>query len=70
MDIKRKIEIVEQSIRSLTTHDDMDVAVRSAALDRIDALIAAERKAMHSRVEKKIKAAGAAVATSKSQGDG
>lgn len=38
MDIKRKLEIVEQSIKSISTHRDEDSSVVKAALDRIAAL--------------------------------
>lgn len=51
MDLGRKVEIVEQSIRSLTTHDDVDAAVRHAALDRIEAAIKVEREAIDARVK-------------------
>jgi hypothetical protein len=54
MKLNRKIQIVEQALRSLTTHDDADVAVRHAALERIEAFIKAERAAMDARVKAKI----------------
>lgn len=44
MDIKRKLEIVEQSIKSISTHRDEDSSVVKAALDRI-ASIATDAKA-------------------------
>jgi hypothetical protein len=56
MDFQRKLELVEQSIRSISKADDMDAAVRTAALDRVDAFVKAEREAMAARVEAKIKA--------------
>lgn len=56
MNFKRKLEIVEQSIKSISRADDMDAAVRIAALDRVDAIVKAERKAMAERVAEKIKA--------------
>lgn len=57
MNINRKIELAEQALRSLTTHDDVDVAVRHAALDRINAFIQTEREGMNARVQAKIDAA-------------
>jgi hypothetical protein len=56
MDIRRKLEIVEQSVASISRHDDEDMAVRSAALDRVDAFIAAERAKMKERVDERIAA--------------
>ena len=35
MDIKRKLEIVEQDVRNITEHRDEDAALRLAALDRV-----------------------------------
>lgn len=54
MDLNRKLEIADSVIRSISRHDDEDMAVRSAALDRVDALIAAERVAMQERVDERI----------------
>ena len=54
MKIQRKLEIAEQAIRSITTHDDEDAAVRDAALKRLEAFIESERQAAAERVQKKI----------------
>lgn len=35
MDIKRKLEIVDQDVRNITEHRDEDAALRLAALDRV-----------------------------------
>ena len=35
MDIKQKLRIVEQAIKSISTHDDADSVVILAALDRV-----------------------------------
>lgn len=50
MDIKRKLEIIEQSIKSLAGHDDADLALRNAALDKVVAIVEAERTAATERV--------------------
>lgn len=50
MDMKRKLEIAQRSIESISRHDDEDQAVRSAALDRLDAFVTSEREAMAKRV--------------------
>lgn len=57
MDIKRKIEIVGQAVRSIAHHHDEDLAVREAALDQIQALVEAERTAARGRVQARIAAA-------------
>lgn len=56
MDFKRKIALAQQSIALISTADDQDMAVRSAALDRLDAFILAEREGMKARVAAKIEA--------------
>ncbi len=54
MDIKRKLEIAEQSIRSISTHDDQDSALRIAAMERLEKFIEAERQSMVDRVNESI----------------
>ena len=54
MDINRKLELVTMNVRSISTHDDVDAAVRLAALDRVDAMVAAERKGINDRVQAEI----------------
>lgn len=54
MDIKRKIEIVGQAVRSIAHHHDEDLAVREAALDQIQGLVEAERAAARQRVQARI----------------
>ena len=54
MDIKRKIDLAEQHVRSISRHDDEDMAVRSAALAKVAQFIDAERKAMGERVQARI----------------
>lgn len=54
MDLKRKVEIVASAVASISRHDDEDVAVRSHALDKVEELIAAERKAMKDRVAARV----------------
>lgn len=56
MKLDRKVELVKQALRSLTTHDDADAAVRHAALDHLDAFIKAEREAMDARIAEKVAA--------------
>ncbi len=50
MDLKRKIELTEQHVRSISRHDDADMAIREAALAKVEKCIAAEREAMAARV--------------------
>lgn len=50
MDLKRKIDLAAQSIASIADHDDSDATVRLAALDKVQALIDAQRAAIASRV--------------------
>lgn len=54
MDMNRKLELIDQSLKSIARHDDEDAAVRHVALDRVDALIKAEREAMDARVKERI----------------
>lgn len=56
MNFQRKIELAQQSIRMISQADDVDAEVRSAALDRMDAFVIAERKAIAERVAAKIEA--------------
>lgn len=56
MDIRRKIEIAQQAIRSISTHDDVDLAVREAALDKLNEFASAERVAAQERVQAAIDA--------------
>lgn len=51
MNIQRKLELAEQSIASISRHDDADTVLRDAALKRLEAFIGAERAAMAKRVE-------------------
>jgi plasmid maintenance system antidote protein VapI len=64
MDIKRKLELAEQSIRSISTHEDEDAALRHAALDRIAAIVEREKKAIDADLAARIETAtGTAPAT-------
>ena len=54
MDLQRKIEYVASAVISISRHDDEDVAVRSAALDKVDEIIKAERARMAERVQDRI----------------
>lgn len=56
MKINRKIELAEQAIRSISQHDDADLNLRAAALDRLAATIEAERLAAQARLQAKIEA--------------
>lgn len=49
MDIRRKMDIVEQAVRSISTHDDADSGVISAALDKVAAMIEEQRRTMFER---------------------
>lgn len=62
MDITRKVEIIKAGVESLARHDDMDAAVREAALDRVVAIVELERQAARDRVQAKIEAALGAAA--------
>ena len=54
MDMNRKLELLDQSLKSIARHDDEDAAVRHAALDRVEAMVKAERAAMDKRVNDRI----------------
>lgn len=54
MDLKRKLELCTQSIRSISRADDDDMAVRAAGLDAVQSLIDAEKRAMTDRVQSQI----------------
>lgn len=60
MDIKRKLELTSQHIESIARHDDVDLAVREAALDKVVAQVEEERAAAKVRVQAKVEAALAA----------
>lgn len=57
MDIRRKTELAENAIALLARHDDEDLAVRDAALARLEQHIAREREAAQARVAERVKAA-------------
>lgn len=50
MNLTRKIEVAAMAITSISRHDDEDAAVRHAALDRVEALLRAERDAIDARL--------------------
>jgi hypothetical protein len=54
MDIKRKLEIVEQSIKSISTHRDEDSTVVKAALDRIARIAEDAKQAIDAEVASRI----------------
>lgn len=54
MDIKRKLEIVEQAIRSISDHRDEDAAVRQTAMERIRELVAGEQDRIATDVQDQI----------------
>ncbi len=54
MDIKRKLEIVEQSIKSISTHRDEDSTVVKAALDRIVRIAEDAKQAIDAEVASRI----------------
>jgi len=56
MHMKRKLELVEQAIKMITRADDVDSAVRQAAVDKVAAFLEAESKEMVTRVESQIDA--------------
>ena len=51
MDLNRKLELVQASIRSISEHRDEDTAVRSAALDHVDQMVKDERERMKAEVD-------------------
>lgn len=52
----RKLEIVDQAIQSLATHDDEDAAVIEACLDQVIAMCEREKGALAARVAARIEA--------------
>ena len=50
MDMKRKLEILAQSVASIATHTDDDSVILLAALDKADAIIGDARAAIATRV--------------------
>lgn len=56
MDMNRKLEIVQTSIRSVSAHVDIDASVRLAALDRIDDMVEAERVGIKAQLAAEIAA--------------
>lgn len=54
MDLKTKIAYAGKSIESIARHDDVDAAVREAALDEVVKKIDAERQAIAERLQAKI----------------
>lgn len=57
MKLGKKLEIVDVAIKSISRHTDEDAAVRSAALDRITAIVQAEKAALQTEVQAGIEAA-------------
>jgi hypothetical protein len=54
MNLQRKIEVATMAVTSISRHEDEDAAVRHAALDRLEALVKAEREAIDARVAERI----------------
>lgn len=54
MDIQRKVEIAEQAIRSITTHDDEDSVVRLSAIKHLTKFIEKEATDITTRAELKV----------------
>lgn len=63
MDIARKLEYAQSLITSIGTHEDEDAAVRTAALDQVISLAAAEKAAIDVRLQERIAAAVSPAAT-------
>lgn len=57
MKLNRKLEIVSQAVKSISTHGDEDAAIRVAALDRVAAMVATEKEAVQAEVQAGIDAA-------------
>lgn len=57
MDLNTKLKYCRSHIESVARHDDMDAAVREAALDRIVEMVEAERTAARERLQAKLEAA-------------
>ena len=51
MDINRKLQIVAQAVKSISTHDDADSVVLLAALARIGKMVDEESAAVRARQE-------------------
>jgi hypothetical protein len=51
MDIKRKLEIAESAIRSITTHDDEDSSVRLQAVVKLKDFLDSEVVQIHKRLQ-------------------
>lgn len=49
MDIKRKLQIVDQAIKSISQHDDADSVVLIAALERVSKMAADEAQAVRDK---------------------
>ena len=49
MDIKRKLQIVEQAIQSISQHDDADSVLLLAALDKVAAMASQQAEAVKAR---------------------
>jgi hypothetical protein len=56
MKLNRKIEIAQQAIASISTHDDEDAAVRLAALARVESFIASEKARIQADIDAQIEA--------------
>lgn len=54
MDLKRKLEIVDQAIASIVTHTDADAAVRKAALERIELKLITSKDALGAEIKDSI----------------
>lgn len=52
MKLKRKLEIVEKAVASISGHDDEDSTVVLAALDRCNAIVEAAKAEVAEKVEK------------------
>lgn len=50
MDIRKKIEYAKQSVANIARADDVDSAIRLAALDKLVEFVGVERAAMAERV--------------------
>ena len=55
MKLNRKLEIVEQGLVSISSHQDADASVRLAALEAVDKMIDAQRAAIEKEVADSIK---------------
>lgn len=50
MDMKRKLELIDLSIKSISMHEDEDAQVRQAALDRVIEMVKGEKVAIEAKV--------------------